>query len=350
MYQREDLEVYPFFRDVLKDRPVAALLDSLTGVLTREYILDFLHSLIDEQSVFSVAMIDLDNFKSYNDHYGHSVGDQVLSIISDRLMQYVGNRGLVGRFGGDELILILFIGNDYDQVHAFYEGLFNQGNVYSQHSVFRRDYMIGELKLFVSATLGSASFPKDAQDYNTLFAMMDKTLYRGKVKGRNCYIIYVPEKHAHLQISRLNTHGLYDTFVAMAESFDREGSLQERMRLAFQTMKQNLRFHYLFFVDASGQVTDVDRETVIGSCEDLSPMIRDGYFACTDRGNYWDYPKLTALMEPMEIHSILVLPIGQIAEKKGFVLLSPESKTLHIWQDEEYAAGFVLARMIRECM
>lgn len=48
--------------------------------------------------------------------------------------------------------------------------------------------------MYVTATLGSASYPENATDFELLFGIMDKALYRGKSKGRNCFIIYVLEK------------------------------------------------------------------------------------------------------------------------------------------------------------
>ena len=213
MYEAADLSIYPFFNELLKATPLPAMLDSLTGVLARPYMIDFIHHLIEEKVEFTAAMIDLDNFKSFNDHYGHSVGDRVLSTVADKLIHFVGSSGLVGRFGGDEFLIVAFIGNDYERIHDFYETMYNDRVTGRSSNVFRQDIRIDHLKLFISATLGSASFPKDAEDFETLFSLMDKTLYRGKFKGRNCYIIYVPEKHAHLEIPKMAPHSLYDIFV-----------------------------------------------------------------------------------------------------------------------------------------
>ncbi len=67
--------------------------------------------------------------------------------------------------------------------------------------------------MYVTATLGSASYPENATDFELLFGIMDKALYRGKSKGRNCFIIYVLEKHMYLDMNALNKHTLFDSYV-----------------------------------------------------------------------------------------------------------------------------------------
>ena len=139
MYDAAYLSVYPFFEKAFRDRPLSAVLDSLTGVVSRACMIEFLHDLVDRKQVFTVGMIDVDNFKSYNDNYGHRIGDLVLQHVGRSLIEYMGNRGVVGRFGGDEFLVVAFIGNDYETVHSFYEHLFFQGSLGNQDAVFRRD-------------------------------------------------------------------------------------------------------------------------------------------------------------------------------------------------------------------
>lgn len=75
MYTREQLEKYPYFADVLKNEPDAsALLDQLTGLVSRGHILWFAQWLIEHRVPFSFAMMDMDNFKFVNDTYGHHAG------------------------------------------------------------------------------------------------------------------------------------------------------------------------------------------------------------------------------------------------------------------------------------
>ena len=347
MYQQEELTVYPYFQQVLQDNPLSSVLDSLTGVVSRGFILGFLRDLIRRGVEFTVGMIDLDNFKAYNDNYGHAVGDRVLSAIGRDLRLFVASSGLVGRFGGDEFLIVAFIGNDYQHVHNFFEGMFNQSSVFAQDCVFRRFVYIDQRKLFVSATAGSACFPKDAQDFDGLFSLVDKTLYRGKSKGRNCYIIYVPEKHDHLEIPRLARKSLYHTLAEMAAGFDREGDLRQKMQGAFVPMRRNMRFHYLFHVDQDHRVVDVESGQSAGQCEDLSGIMSDGFFACSQREELMSFcPRLSDVLDGYGLYSALIMPVSRSRGQKEYILLCPEPLTLHIWQDEEYAAGYFLTRLI----
>ena len=115
MYTVQDLKKYDYFKDI----DIKYALDSLTGVLTRANILGFANYLVENNKEFMMGILDIDNFKLVNDNYGHKIGDGCLQQIGEGLANYVGNEGLVGRFGGDEFIIIWLKGTSYDDVHAY---------------------------------------------------------------------------------------------------------------------------------------------------------------------------------------------------------------------------------------
>lgn len=82
LYTIEDLRKYPFFDKIIDEISLDEILDTLTGILSRAYSIKFVHSLIAEKTPFSFTIIDLDNFKTINDNYGHSAGDKVLMSVS----------------------------------------------------------------------------------------------------------------------------------------------------------------------------------------------------------------------------------------------------------------------------
>lgn len=90
-------------RDLLKD--------PLTGLFNRRALSKKLTELYDEfkknQSIFSVIMTDVNMFKQFNDQYGHKIGDQALQIVSATLEENTKGKDFVGRYGGDEFILLL---------------------------------------------------------------------------------------------------------------------------------------------------------------------------------------------------------------------------------------------------
>ena len=198
MYTKEDLQKYKYFDGA----DLTFVLDSLTGVISRQYILDFARKLIASNTPFAMCMMDLDNFKYINDSYGHAAGDTCLKLIADGLIKCVGDEGLVGRFGGDEFIVLYLKSNAYEDVHSFW------ARTFGETGAVRKSIYIDNVRVFITATVGSASFPKDAADYNELFLKMDKALYRGKSKGRNCYIVYVHEKHKDIVVQERGTNSL----------------------------------------------------------------------------------------------------------------------------------------------
>ncbi|MCX7956605.1 MAG: GGDEF domain-containing protein [Endomicrobia bacterium] len=90
---------------------IFSITDSLTGLYNRRYIEELLHDEIEKYKIygdiFSVVMVDLDNFKDINDNYGHTVGDLILKKLGNILKNSLRTTDMVGRWGGDEFIIIM---------------------------------------------------------------------------------------------------------------------------------------------------------------------------------------------------------------------------------------------------
>lgn len=343
MYSLEELSCYPFFREALMSAPLTALHDSLTGLIVRPVILRFVQSLIQARTPFTLAIVDLDNFKSINDNYGHRTGDEMLSAIAEDLRRAVGPAGLVGRYGGDEFLLVLLELNDYDLTHSFFEKIYGEGGV------FRKNLLIRERSIFSTATVGSASCPKNADNFEALFALADKALYRGKSKGRNCFIIYVPEKHDRLEIPKLGRRSLYDCFRAMADGFDRGRDMFERLQLAFLPMIEDLRMHRLFFVDAQGRFYDVQSGAELERVVLPEGLLRDGFYTACGLEDFEPFcPAMSARLDTLGFESVLLSLVTLPEGNYGALVVCPEIHTLHIWQDNECAAAFFLSRMLTQ--
>ena len=167
------------------------MVDDLTKVYTREVIREYIDKLIGENKSFSLCILDLDNFKYINDGYGHQFGDRVLISVANNIKKLLGDRGVVGRFGGDEFLIVLDNITDYDEVWDIWHTLLGSTSNLD-------DDELNNLNMTV--TMGASRFPKDSTNINGLFELADKALYRGKMKGRNCFIIYLPEKHATINL------------------------------------------------------------------------------------------------------------------------------------------------------
>ena len=288
-----------------------------------------------------MCIVDLDNFKSINDSYGHRIGDEVLHTIAGDLCRAVGEDGVVGRYGGDEFMIVYFGCTDYDGVHAFLSTFYKEGGV------FRRNLSLHGLSLFSTATIGCAVYPTDADSFDGLFALVDKTLYRGKSKGRNCFIIYVPAKHAHLEIPTLAHRSLYDAFYRMAEGFDGDGDMREKLRRAFQPMMEYLRMHRLFLIDADNQLQEISGDGEPIRVESPAALIRNGLHAANDLEELRSQcPTIAEKLQNAGFESVLISPVVRAGRSCGFLLFCPEAHTLHLWQENECAAAFFLSHML----
>ena len=208
---------------------------------------------------------------------------------------------------------------------------------------------MGDVTLFMTGTVGSAAFPEDAQDFDGLFAKVDKTLYRGKSKGRNCYIIYVESKHGHLDIPKLAKRSLYDTLREMAEAFDHGGSLEDKLRWAFAPIQENLRLSTLMYIDGEGMLRDVISGQDIGRTGNADSLLENGLYAPTNLKDCYDAnPVLAMALVKTGYESALFYQIERPDHSKGTLILCPEIHTMHIWQDEEHCAAFFLTRLIME--
>lgn len=166
-------------------------LDDLTQVFERQVITSYMDYLISKNKKFAFAILDIDNFKFVNDNYGHLVGDEVLKIVAKSIESISKDFGVVGRYGGDEFIFVFPEISEYDDV-------WQCGFKILKSAI---DLAIPQAKdLKISYTLGMSRFPLDSTNIDELFELADKALYRGKIKGRNCFIIYLPEKHKNIDL------------------------------------------------------------------------------------------------------------------------------------------------------
>lgn len=162
--------------------------DEMTGLLSKQTVVDYVCNAMASNSDYTsyLCIMDIDNFKYVNDNYGHLFGDEVLITVADILKDAVGERGVVGRIGGDEMLIFLEHIADRADLKSILRTI--RCNVEWAYKERKED-------LNLSCSIGAAAWPADAQDYDTLFKIADKMLYRAKENGKNRYIIYTPEIH-----------------------------------------------------------------------------------------------------------------------------------------------------------
>lgn len=162
-----------------------ANVDSLTGLINRRHMLEVLNYEINKPkgsgSEFALLFLDLDEFKEINDTLGHSIGDELLKSVSERLRRCVRINDTVSRLGGDEFIIIL------KEVHkkADIERI-----AQSVCDTLNKEFMIQDHQITVSTSIGITQFPKDAATADDLLINADQAMYAGKHNGGDGYSFF----------------------------------------------------------------------------------------------------------------------------------------------------------------
>lgn len=340
MYSREQLLKYPYFEEVFRSNGLSGVIDSLTGLLSRRHIVGFIQSLVESRVPFTLSLLDLDNFKFINDTYGHKTGDGVLAGLAGDLEKYLGDYGIAGRYGGDEFLIVNFRDLSYDDVKAFFMGL------YANYTVLRKNIPLDDCEPFVTGTIGCATFPRDAQDYVSLFGLVDKTLYRGKTKGRNCYIIYVEDKHKDITIQTLASRGMYSIFQDLARRFDSRSALSDKLKAMRDILDDDMRITDLYYVGSDRHFRNISCGASLGVVHDLDLLTKDDIYTTNEISLIATLsPSMYELCREREFETVLIIRIGIQEETFGY-LVCAEARNLRIWQDDEYAIMFFIARML----
>ena len=159
-------------------------IDSLTGLSTREYFmkkseLEFQRAVRFRHDM-TMIMLDIDNFKQVNDTYGHIAGNQVLDELAERCQSQVRSIDLIGRFGGDEFILLLMETNAEDALSA--------AERIRQH-IAAAPIETEKGPLAITVSMGIAHLGTDCLDLVTLISRADSALYQAKNAGRNQVVV-----------------------------------------------------------------------------------------------------------------------------------------------------------------
>ncbi|MDG0855453.1 GGDEF and EAL domain-containing protein [Pelomonas puraquae] len=161
--------------------------DGLTGLLNRTAFMDRMALLMRRAErrgeMLALLFIDLDNFKRVNDSLGHLEGDQVLTTVSERLLGALRGSDLVGRFGGDEFVVLLSDLESRDDIRVVLEALL---------SVVEVPVKADGRALSVTPSIGVAVFPDHGRKAEELIQHADTAMYRAKARGRATYQFFEP--------------------------------------------------------------------------------------------------------------------------------------------------------------
>lgn len=154
--------------------------DALTGLPNRFLFNDRLEKALSEAELknrlVAILFLDLNRFKLVNDSLGHSIGDQLLIAVSERLSACLDNKGTIARLGGDEFTISL---NDIESTKDI------EKLILKIKGELKAPFYWGNNEFFISSSIGVSIYPYDGTDIETLIKNADSAMYRAKSHGRD---------------------------------------------------------------------------------------------------------------------------------------------------------------------
>jgi diguanylate cyclase (GGDEF)-like protein len=179
-----------------------AYFDELTQLPNRRLMATLIDRLIaDKVDAFALAFIDVDDFKTVNDYYGHAIGDALLVAMTRRIASSLGPRDLFARLGGDEFLLAI-VGPTAGRCPETGKTL--EERLLAVQDMMRRPFHIDGYEVFTGVSIGVSRFPEDGRRQDDLVRNADRAMYLGKGDTKGDVRFYSSEiESAALQASRL---------------------------------------------------------------------------------------------------------------------------------------------------
>ncbi len=205
--------------------------DGLTGLPNRTLFRDRLQQAVARamrtKQRGAALFVDLDNLKVTNDALGHTVGDELLRAVGERLLASVRAEDTVARIGGDEFTLVLPELEDAAAAAVVADKILN---------ALRRPFRLQGHEVHVSASVGVTLFPDDGNDADTLIRHGDTAMYQAKAQGKDRYRFFTREMNRQLL---------------------ERASLEAQLRLALRREEFRLHFQPRVALD-DGRITSVE--------------------------------------------------------------------------------------------
>ena len=257
--------------------------DPLTDLPNRTSLVDFVGKAIASASPSNgsaaLLFVDLDRFKVINDSLGHTLGDEILRVLSTRMRACVRPQDMLARLGGDEFVVLLQDITHPSQAAVVAEAILD---------VVATPLVLEGRELNLTASIGISLSPEDGDDVNTLLRNADSAMYHAKASGRSCYEFFAP---------------------AMSVAAHQRLELDNDLRAALR--RDEFSLHYQPFID-------INSDRVVA----FEALLR------------WNHPRL-GLLPPSRFldyaeESGIIVPVGNW-------VLREACRTLRGWHDAGYA-------------
>jgi diguanylate cyclase (GGDEF)-like protein len=246
--------------------------DALTGLPNRRLFSDRLNVAVAQarrhEERLAVLFLDLDRFKLVNDSLGHSVGDELIRAVAQRLRSSVREGDTVARLGGDEFTLLLpGLAEAVDAAKVADKVL----------ESLRLPFELDGRELFVTASIGISLFPDDGEATEALVKNADAAMYRAKERGRDGYELYRPAMTA-AAVERLALEGHLRRALAHGElslhyqpildlATGRVHALEALLRWIHPTLGPVVPADFVPLAEATGLIHPLGRWVLRAACE-----------------------------------------------------------------------------------
>lgn len=224
-----------------------AYYDSLTELANKELFMKLLKAELDqsdyELNKCSILMLDLDNFKRYNDTLGIEFCDQLLKQIGETISTVVGNDHLTARFGGDEFLILLRATNSKNEVEEICRKIIN---------IFKVPFKLNNKSVYITVSIGVVCCLEKNNSVSEYMRIVDMALNKAKENGKNQYCFFDDKMHAELLRN------------SKIETCIRQAIENDKMMIHYQ-LQQSLTDEKITGIEALARLSD----DVLG---DISPL------------------------------------------------------------------------------
>lgn len=257
--------------------------DTLTGLFNRKYFIEEIEKSIskakNDSSKFALLFIDLDYFKNINDTLGHDIGDMLLKLVAQKLLDLSEEFGIVSRFGGDEFIILIQNLEDEKIIEDFAKKVI---------SSLQEKFEVLDYQLRISASMGISIFPKDGVTNTELIRQADLAMYYAKENGKNDFCFFTKELFNNIEEKTQIINALKDAIEDFSEFIlvyqpkycaktNKIVSIESLLRWNSKSLGYVYPLKFIKIAEETNMIIPIGEWVFNQACNDFQELLREDY-------------------------------------------------------------------------
>lgn len=258
--------------------------DPLTGLFNRKYFIDEVEKSIlrakKNSSKFALLFIDLDYFKNINDTLGHDIGDMLLKLVAQKLIDISEKYGIVSRFGGDEFIILIEKFDTEEFIDEFATKLI---------CILQEKFQVLDYQLKISASIGISIFPKDGVTNKELIRQADLAMYYAKENGKNNFCFFSKELFNNIEEKTHIINALKDAIEDFSEfslvyqpkycsKSNKIVSIESLIRWNSKSLGYVYPLKFIKIAEETNMIIPIGNWVFKQACKDFQELIKENYY------------------------------------------------------------------------